>query len=222
MPKILVAVLAMLILVSKAVAQAPGDPVEIHHIHGLAIDRGDPGVVYVATHTGLARLKKGAAPAWVGSQRFDFMGFTTHPTEAAVVFASGHPDLPTYQRDKVGNLGLLVSRNGGRTWQSVALRGQADFHAMTYSPREGGYLFGWSVAGERGLYRISTATWKAERLTAAGLDNVISPAARTPPSSRWRPAMPTTSRWRRAPRTWPVLAMAARPGLRSSRAAVRS
>jgi photosystem II stability/assembly factor-like uncharacterized protein len=181
MPTTIVAVLAMLLLVSHAVAQAPGDPVEIHHIHGLAIDRRDAGVVYVATHTGLARLKKGAAPAWVGSQRFDFMGFTTHPTEAAVVFASGHPDVPTYQRDKVGNLGLLVSRNGGQTWQSVALRGEADFHAMTYSPREGGYLFGWSVAGARGLYRISTATWKAERLAAQGLDNVLALAASPDP-----------------------------------------
>ena len=181
MPKIIAAVLAVVTLVSAAAAQPAADRVEIHHIHGLAIDSHDAGVVYVATHTGLARLKSGAAPAWVGAQRFDFMGFTTHPSTAGVMFASGHPDVPTYQRDKVGNLGLLVSRDGGRAWQSVALRGEADFHAMTYSPRDGGRLFGWSVAGERGLYRISTATWKAERLTAAGLDNVISLAASPDP-----------------------------------------
>ena len=181
MPKIIAAVLAVATLVTAAAAQPPGDRVDIHHIHGLAIDRHDARVVYVATHTGLARLESGAPPAWVGAQRFDFMGFTTHPSTAGVMFASGHPDVPTYQRDKVGNLGLLVSRDGGRTWQSVALRGEADFHAMTYSPRDGGRLFGWSVAGERGLYRISTATWKAERLTAAGLDNVISLAASPDP-----------------------------------------
>jgi photosystem II stability/assembly factor-like uncharacterized protein len=181
MPKTIAAVLAVVTLVSTAAAQPPGDPVEIHHIHGLAIDRQDAGVVYVATHTGLVRLKQGAAPAWVGAQRFDFMGFTTPPGAAGVMFASGHPDVPTYQRDKVGNLGLLVSRDGGRTWQSVAMRDRADFHAMTYSPRDGGRLFGWSVAGERGLYRVSTATWKAERLTARGLDNVISLAASADP-----------------------------------------
>jgi photosystem II stability/assembly factor-like uncharacterized protein len=181
MRKTIAAVIAVVTLVSTAAAQPLGEPVEIHHIHGLAIDRRDAGVVYVATHTGLVRLKQGAVPAWVGTQRFDFMGFTSHPSEAGVVFASGHPDIPTYQRDKVGNLGLLVSRNGGQTWQSVALRGQADFHAMTYSPRDGGRLFGWSVAGEPGLYRVSTTTWKAERLTARGLDNVISLAASTDP-----------------------------------------
>src|SRR5688572_7490590 len=107
MPKTIAAVLAVVTLVSTGAAQPPGEPVEIHHIHGLAIDRRDAGVVYVATHTGLVRLKPGAPPAWVGAQRFDFMGFTTHPSTAGVMFASGHPDVPTYQRDKVGNLGLL-------------------------------------------------------------------------------------------------------------------
>lgn len=175
------AVLGVVALMSGALAQDSGEPVQIHHIHGLAIDRRDASVVYIATHTGLVRLKAGTAPAWVGTQRFDFMGFTAHPSEAGVVFASGHPDVPTYRRDQVGNLGLLVSRDGGQTWQSVALRGQADFHAMTYSPRDGGQLFGWSVAGEPGLYRVSTATWKVERLAARGVDKVIALAASTDP-----------------------------------------
>jgi hypothetical protein len=29
--------------------------------------------------------------------------------------------LATYREQKVGNLGLLVRRDGGRTWRSVAL-----------------------------------------------------------------------------------------------------
>lgn len=157
--------------------QMPGAPLEVHHIHGLALDRQDPEVLYVATHTGLVRLRPKGAPEWVGAHRFDLMGFTAHPKDAGLVYASGHPDVQTYAREKVGNLGLLVSRDGGKSWESVALKGRADFHALTYSSRDGGQLLGWSVAGPPGLYRISTATWEAERLPAQGLSKVWSLSA---------------------------------------------
>lgn len=161
---------------------APSTASEVHHIHGLALDRTDPEVLYIATHTGLVRLRPNAAPEWVGSQRFDLMGFTADPLKADLVYASGHPDLDTYQRDGVGNLGLLVSRDGGKTWQAVALKGDADFHALTYSPREGGQLYGWSVAGQQGLHRISITTWANERLPAGGLSGVLSLSASPDPA----------------------------------------
>jgi len=158
-------------------AQPATAPPEVHHIHGLTADRRDPDVLYVATHTGLVRVRSHGAPEWVGSHRFDLMGFTAHPNEANVIYASGHPDLATYRQDGIGNLGLLVSRDGGRTWQSVAFKGEADFHTLAYSPRNGGMLYGWSVAGQTGLYRISTASWVGERLAAPGLASVLSLAA---------------------------------------------
>ncbi len=150
---------------------------EVHHIHGLAVDRRDPDVLYVATHTGLVRVRQNGAPEWVGSHRFDLMGFTAHPREADLVYASGHPDPATYRQQGIRNLGLLVSRDGGRTWQTVAFKGEADFHALAYSPRNGGTLYGWSVAGRTGFYRISTASWRGELLPARGLANVLSLAA---------------------------------------------
>jgi photosystem II stability/assembly factor-like uncharacterized protein len=175
---------AGILLSAPGEAQSQGGPLEIHHIHGLALDRQNPEVVYVATHTGLVRLRPEGGPEWVGEHRFDLMGFTAHPKEARLVYASGHPDVPTYAREKVGNLGLLVSRDGGRTWESVALKGRADFHALTFSSQGGGQLLGWSVAGQPGLYRISTRTWEVERLPAQGLANVwslsASPAAAAP------------------------------------------
>jgi len=159
-----------------AEAQVKGQT-DIHHIHGLAIDRRDPEALLIATHTGLVRLRPAGAE-WLGEHRFDLMGFTAHPREPNVAYASGHPDLPTYAREQVGNLGLLLTRDGGRTWQSVALRGHADFHALTYSPRAGGRLYGWNVAGEQsGLYRVSTREWKVERLAASGLMNVLALSA---------------------------------------------
>jgi hypothetical protein len=173
---------AIVLLVGAAAsAFAQGGPAEVHHIHGLALARKDPKTVYVATHTGLVRVRPGGEPEWVGGHRFDLMGFTAHPSEPNLMFASGHPDLPTFRRDGVGNLGLLASRDGGRTWQSLALRGEADFHALAYTPRNGGELYGWNVAGEPGLYRISTNTWTVQRLRSAGLSDVLALAASPEP-----------------------------------------
>ena len=120
----------------------------VHHIHGLAVPPGDPESLLVATHTGLVRLRGSAPPEWIGAPT-DLMGFTAHPREPGLVFASGHPDLETYRKQKVGMLGVLVSRDGGRTWRSVALAGRADFHALAYTPRDGGQLYGWTVGDPR-------------------------------------------------------------------------
>lgn len=167
---------------ASAEAQQPTESPEIHHIHGLAVDRRNPEILYIATHTGLVRIRPNASPEWVGSHRFDLMGFTAHPRETSLVYASGHPDLATYHQQGIGNLGLLVSRDGGKTWQSVTLKGEADFHALTYSPRNGGELYGWSVAGQMGMHRISATSWRGERLPARGLSNVLSLAASPDPA----------------------------------------
>jgi photosystem II stability/assembly factor-like uncharacterized protein len=96
------------------------------------------------------------------------MGFTVHPREQGVVFVSGHP-----QGGGLPNpMGLLVSRDGGRTWQPLALRGQADFHAMTISA-DGSTLYGWNVMGSPGLYRISVKDGSWKQLPAGGLRDVL-------------------------------------------------
>lgn len=177
----------------------------------------------MATHTGLVRVRLGANPEWVGTGRFDLMGFTASPTDPGVLYASGHPDLVTYRREGHGNLGLLLSRDGGRTWEGVALKGHADFHALAYSPDRGGELFGWSVAGQTGLHRISTKRWAAEWLPAQGLGDVLALAASHDMPSRllagtvgglllsqdrgmtWRPVASI-------PRDAPVTAVAYSPG----------
>ena len=158
------------------------EEIVVHHIHGLAVDPRDPGLLYVATHTGLLRISPKQSPEWVGSHRFDLMGFTAHLREPRVMYASGHPDLASYRKDAVGNLGLLLSQDGGRTWQSVSMKGQADFHALTFSPREGGQLIGWSVAGQTGLYRLSATTGKAQHVPARGLSDVLALAASPDPT----------------------------------------
>jgi len=176
------AIALVLALGAAAEGQHGGGPAEIHHIHGLALDARDPEILLVATHTGLVRLRPGAPPEWVGAHRFDLMGFTPHPGRPDLVFASGHPDLATYRKEGVGNLGLLVSRDGGRTWRSVALRGDADFHALTYSPRDGGQIYGWSVSPPTGLHRIATTTWAVTSLPTRGLPGALALAASPDPA----------------------------------------
>jgi len=170
------ALVAVLPVSRRGAAQLPPAPREIHHIHGLALPRRDPEVLLIATHTGLVRIPPQSPPEWVGAP-MDLMGFMAHPQEPEVVYASGHPDLETYRREKVGMLGLLLSRDGGQTWRSVAATGQADFHALTYTPRDGGQLYGWNVGEPPGLVRVSATTWKVERLAARGLADVLSVSA---------------------------------------------
>ncbi len=60
------------------------------HIHGLAVDRADPKRLLIATHHGLHALDVDAGTtAPVSEARDDFMGFTAHPGEAGILYASG-------------------------------------------------------------------------------------------------------------------------------------
>lgn len=105
-------------------------PEEAAHVHGVGVDP-DSGDVFVATHAGLFRLP---APEDADGEKtvaekvgptIDLMGFSI--TGSGRFVASGHPgpdiDLPN-------PVGLLESRDGGRSWQPLSLQGQSDFHAL--------------------------------------------------------------------------------------------
>jgi photosystem II stability/assembly factor-like uncharacterized protein len=97
----------------------------IADVHGVAVNPAD-GALYIATHTGLFRSAKGESSARrVEAPEQDLMGFSVAGADRFV--ASGHPgpgqDLPPA-------LGLIESRDGGRTWRSLSLQGEADFHLL--------------------------------------------------------------------------------------------
>jgi len=150
---------------------APVD--ELHHIHGLAVDPHDPSIVYIATHGGLVRLVEGQHWEHVGEGRSDLMGFTIHPSERGVMFVSGHPDHSSHLPNPIG---VMVSRDGGQSWQPLALAGKVDLHAMTISA-DGQTLYGWNVAGSPGLYRISVRDSNWSLVDSKGLQDVFSLAA---------------------------------------------
>lgn len=118
----------------------PETGVTFPDVHGLAVDPNDSRVLYVATHNGLYRGVDGKDWSKVGTETMDLMGFTMHPTDANVVYASGHPARPS--RD-YSMLGVIKSIDGGVTWTTVALRNEVDFHAMTISLAEPSKVWGY-------------------------------------------------------------------------------
>ena len=99
--------------------------VELGHVHGLGVNPKD-GALFVATHHGLFRSAEGETRAsLVGDLRQDTMGFTVVGSDQFL--ASGHPDTRT---DAPPQLGLIRSRDGGRTWTAQALEGEADLHTI--------------------------------------------------------------------------------------------
>jgi len=104
-----------------------GDQVELAHVHGLGVDPAD-GALYAGSHHGLFRADEGESVRGPVADRVqDFMGFTV--AGPGHFLASGHPGPG---QDGPSNLGLLESTNGGQTWQTRSLSGEADFHALEY------------------------------------------------------------------------------------------
>lgn len=103
-----------------------GPPIE--HVHGLGVNPAD-GALFIATHSGLFRLPEGASAAErVGGSTQDTMGFTV--VGADRFLGSGHPGAG---EAGPSNLGLIASEDGGETWESISLAGEADLHILRYS-----------------------------------------------------------------------------------------
>ncbi len=103
---------------------AVADPGPVH-VHGLGVNPAD-GALFVATHTGLFRAPRGELRARRVADRFqDTMGFQVVGPDRFL--GSGHPDL---RERHPPFLGLIESRDAGRTWRPVSLRGKADFHVL--------------------------------------------------------------------------------------------
>lgn len=117
----------------------------LEHIHGLGMNPAD-GRLFIATHNGLfAAARDQTRPEQVGETEQDIMGFSVVGADRFI--GSGHPgpgqDLP-------GNLGLIESRDAGKTWKTVSLLGEADFHVLEHS---GDRIYGFD--GTQGRLMVS-------------------------------------------------------------------
>ncbi|MGC9538590.1 F510_1955 family glycosylhydrolase [Streptomyces sp. UG1] len=148
-------------------AEDPASPsaVAVSHIHGLGIDPAD-GRLYVATHEGVIAVKDDGSAARVGDTA-DYMGFTV--AGPATFLGSGHP---AEHSEGHANRGLIKSTDAGRTWQTVSLGGEVDFHALDYAHDT---VYGYDST--HGMLRVSKddgKTWD-ERAELAALDIAVSP-----------------------------------------------
>jgi hypothetical protein len=155
-------------LVGNSDEDAAADPGPIH-VHALGVNPAD-GALIVATHTGLYRIARGDGSARrVTDRRQDTMGFTVVGHDRFL--GSGHPDL----RDELPPLlGLIESRDAGRTWSPVSLTGEADFHALR---ARGERIVGYDATNGRILTsRDGGRGWSVQPFVGPLVDLVIDPA----------------------------------------------
>lgn len=125
------------------------------HVHGLGINSSD-GALFIATHTGLFRVAPGKAQAKrVGDSKQDTMGFSVAGPNRFI--GSGHPDVRT---DLPPLLGLIESRDAGRTWEPISLLGEADFHVLRAA---GSQVYGFDETNARLLVSSDRGRTWAER-----------------------------------------------------------
>lgn len=141
--------------------------------HGLAVARQDSSRVYIATHTGLLVMINDGEFQRVGTALDDYMGFSAHPTDPKIFYASGHPQ-------GGGNLGFQKSSDGGQTWQKISngINGPVDFHAMAVSQADPSLVYGVY----RGQLQRTSDEGKTWDIVHTSLANIItlttSPAAK--------------------------------------------
>ena len=149
----------------SASADGPGP----EHVHGLGINPAD-SALYIATHTGLFRMERGSESAKRVGDRFqDTMGFAVVGPDHFL--GSGHPDL----RDELPPLlGLIESRDAGRSWRPISLLGDADFHALRSS---GDHVRGYDASGGRLMTSQDAGrSWTEHAPPEALIDVVVDPA----------------------------------------------
>jgi hypothetical protein len=152
---------------SQAVAEDPG----VVHVHGLGINPRDGGL-FAATHTGLFAIGVGTATR-VTERLQDTMGFTVVGPD--YFLGSGHPDFrdtQLYDPNKRPLLGLVESRDAGRSWQPLSLLGEADFHALQVAH---GRVYGYDATGQRFMVTADRRRWQV-RSTIQLVGFAVSPA----------------------------------------------
>lgn len=140
------------------------------HFHGIAVDAADSSRIFLATHHGLYVTGTDGKAQRVSEVR-DYMGFTAHPAEPAILFASGHPA-------GGGNLGFIVSKDAGRSWTKLSdgIGGPVDFHQMDVSKADPRVVYGVyeslqrSADGGQTWERVGPAPKDIISLAASSID----------------------------------------------------
>lgn len=142
------------------------------HVHGLGINPADSSLL-IATHTGTYRVAPNERKASrIGKSRQDTMGFTVVGPD--YFLGSGHPDFgEAIEKDLPPHLGLIESRDAGRTWHTISLLGKADFHVLRFAERR---VYGYDASNDRLLVSGDRGrTWREVNRPAPLLDLAVDP-----------------------------------------------
>lgn len=109
-------------LIAAMPAQAE---VTMRDVHGLTYS-ADGKQLIVAVHDGLVVYENGK---WSKSRapQHDYMGFSATSKN---LYSSGHP---APRSGLVNPLGVVRSKDGGKTWEKLGLEGESDFHLLATS-----------------------------------------------------------------------------------------
>jgi hypothetical protein len=131
------------------------DPAVVH-VHGMEVDPTSK-TLYVATHTGLFTVSDDGEVQRVGDHYHDLMGFTI--AGEGDFIASGHPDLRATDLQKQGAPPLLglVESTDGRSWKSISLLGEVDFHSLE---AKHGKVYGFDSTGGRFMVSEDRVDWE--------------------------------------------------------------
>jgi len=140
-------------------ASSAGNSVQLAHVHGLGVDPGT-GELYAGSHYDLIRFPQRGEPGRVGGLVQDFMGFAVVGPNHFL--ASGHPGAG---QDGPSKVGLIESTDGGRSWRTLSLPEQADFHTLKASH---GVVYG-SNAGQLMVSKDGRAWETRARIAMADL-----------------------------------------------------
>ncbi|WP_149359374.1 F510_1955 family glycosylhydrolase [Lolliginicoccus suaedae] len=132
-------------------ASGGGSTEALAHIHGIAINPAD-GEVYAGTHHGVYRVAAEGDLELISENTDDYMGFTV--VGADHFLGSGHPAERAPGMDP--HLGLIESTDGGRTWDTLSLEGEADFHALEH---QNGRVLGLNSVSGQLLSSTDNKTW---------------------------------------------------------------
>ena len=147
-------------------AGLPAVPPDAGHVHGMAINPAD-GLLYLGTHVGTMVVEDGAVSR-VGDSTVDLMGFAAAGPDH--FYASGHPG----EGDDLPNpVGLIESTDAGRTWHSVSLAGEADFHTLGVAETQVYGFYGQLVASRNGT------DWTAAASDVAPISIAVDPGTTT-------------------------------------------
>jgi photosystem II stability/assembly factor-like uncharacterized protein len=166
---IVVVVVGVAVWASRSPSGTPGagGDAGMEHVHGLGVNPAD-GTLHVATHHGVFRVSDSGATR-VGQGRQDAMGFTVVGDNHFL--GSGHPAPGS---GGAAHLGLIESTDGGVTWQTLSLEGEADFHALRYRHDT---VYGYNSTSGTLLVSTDKKSWD-DRGRVTLRDFVVSPSHR--------------------------------------------